>query len=294
VTRQRSTTVSVVVPTYDRADAVRGCVQALGSLDYPTDAVEVVVIDDASPHPVELAGIEAPCSVRVLRVERNGGPAAARNLGAREATGDVVAFTDDDCRPEPAWLGALVGALDAEPDALAGGRTVNALEENPFAEASQDLVSYLYDAAPGGRSLLPFFTSNNFAVRRDRFHSLGGFDETFRFTAAEDRDLSERWAAEIGPLRFVPEARVRHHHDLSLRTFLRQHYVYGRGAVHLARRRLLRGRSRPWPEPPGFYLRMLAHAFRGRPLVEGVTLSGLVGLAQLSGATGVVVEKLRG
>lgn len=285
--------VSVVVPTYARPGPIAECVTSLRALDYPPDRLEILVVDDGSPTPVSVppGSVGAP-TVRVIR-QPNGGPARARNRGAAEARGSVLAFTDDDCRPAPGWARALVEALAEEPEALVGGHTSNGLEGNLLAEASQLLVDYLYDSFARARELQPFFTSNNIAVSSAAYRQMGGFDETFRFNAGEDRDFGERWVREIGPLRFVPEARVLHYHDLGLWSFVRQHHTYGRGGAHLARRRRDRGEPPPGIEPWGFYGRMLAFPFRGRGWSRGLLLSALMGVSQVATFSGIVRELVR-
>lgn len=209
------------------------------ALDYPTTSLQIIVVDDGGPDP-DLAGLGAGPELTVLQ-QSNQGPAAARNRGAREPAGEILAFTDDDCCPRPDWLDHLVGALSAEPTAMAGGSTVNGLAGNIWAQASQDLVDFLYEAFDTSRSLRPFMTTNNLAVRRDLFLDIGGFDSGFPRPAAEDRDLSERWVERVGRLRMIPDAVVEHFHALTAWSFVRQHHGYGRGAVQLARRRRLRG-----------------------------------------------------
>ncbi len=292
--RQDWPSVSVVIPTFGRQEALHACLRALAGLDYPRERLEIVVVDDGSPMPVEPPRDEhcRELAVRVIR-QGNRGPACARNLGAERASGQILAFTDDDCAPRAGWLKTLVAALDAEPRALVGGITRNALGENLFAEASQELVGFLYGYFPEADALLPFFTSNNIAMSRELFRGLGGFDESFRFSAAEDRDLSERWAAQVGPLRFVPEAVLDHRHHMGPGRFLRQHHLYGRGAVHLARRRQSRGQPIPRPEPISFYIRMLRHPFKRHGRMRGLALAALVAVAQLANLTGIAREILR-
>jgi len=224
--------------------------------------------------------------------QQNQGPATARNRGAREAGGEILAFTDDDCRPRPDWLRRLVATLVEEPAAMAGGRVANGLTGNLWAQASQDLISYLYQAFSTSTSLRPFFTTNNVAIRRDPFLAIGGFDVGFPLPAAEDRDLSERWARDVGPLRFVEDAVVDHFHRLDGWSFARQHHGYGRGAVQLARRRRTRGAGVPAPEPLSFYLRMAAYPFRQDPGLRGLFVSGLVVGSQLCGLTGMAREAI--
>lgn len=281
---------SVIVPTYDRPEALVRCVGALREQDYAPDRFEIVVVDDGSPTPVVVERGDEPPRVTVVR-QANAGPATARNEGVRRARGDILAFTDDDCLPRPAWLRHLVEALEREPDALVGGTTVNGLASNRWSQASQDLVSFLYTSFASSRRLRRFFTSNNLAATRACFEAIGGFDETFASSAAEDRDLSERWVGR-GPLRTVEEAVVDHHHRLRASSFARQHFNYGRGAVHLNRRRRLRGAPPTIPEPLSFYARMLAYPIQSHGALRGAAISLLVGTSQVITVAGMVAEWL--
>lgn len=283
--------VSVVVPTHGRPGQIRRCVDSLMRLDYPGTSLQIVVVDDGGPRPM-LDGLDVGPDLRVIP-QHNLGPAAARNRGAREAEGEILAFTDDDCRPRPDWLRQFVRALAEEPAAMVGGRTLNGLEQNIWAQASQELISFLYDAFATSHSLRPFFTTNNLAVAREKFLDIGGFDEGFPLPAAEDRDLSERWAVNVGPLRYVKDAVVDHFHSLDAWSFIRQHHGYGRGAVQLAERRQARGHGVPAPEPITFYARMVAYPYRRNPGPRGLVASGLVAGSQLIGLTGMAREALR-
>lgn len=113
-------TVTVVVPTYDDK-GLTACLEALVALQPPPGwEVDVVVVDNASavsPAPL----VQAQPGMRCLYEGRRGSY-AARNTGIAAGRGEVFAFTDADCRPEPTWLSAAVARLEAEPDlaALAG------------------------------------------------------------------------------------------------------------------------------------------------------------------------------
>jgi GT2 family glycosyltransferase len=278
----------VVVPTHGRPGQVRRCVDSLLRLEYPCTALQIVVVDDGGPRP-DLEGLDAGPELVVI-AQHNLGPAAARNRGAREAGGEILAFTDDDCRPRPDWLRHLVRALSEEPRAMAGGRTQNGLAGNIWA---QELISFLYDAFATSRWLQPFFTTNNLAVEREKFLAIGGFDSGFPLPAAEDRDLCERWVTDVGPLRYVKDAVVDHFHQMDAWSFIRQHHGYGRGAVQLAKRRRARGHGVPLPEPITFYARMIAYPYRESPGLRGLLASGLVAGSQVCGLTGMARETVR-
>jgi GT2 family glycosyltransferase len=278
---------TVVVPTYGRARQLGDCLAALAAQDYPRDRFEVVVADDGSPQPPReaLAPVRDALDVRLLAAPHRG-PAAARNLGAGAARGELLAFTDDDCRPTPGWLRALADRLRAEPRAAVGGRVRNGLAGNRFSAGSQLLVDFLYhhwNERPEGPLL---FTSNNLAMRADLFSDVGGFDASFPLPAAEDREFCDRWRARDLPLAYAPEAVVDHYHELDARRFWLQHFRYGVGARHFHRLRAARGAEHQGMEGPGFYFGMLAFPFSRAPVAEAAALSALFALAQVANAAG--------
>jgi len=278
---------TVVVPTYGRARQLGDCLAALAALDYPRDRFEVVVADDGSPQPPREAveRLRDAIDVRLLAAPHRG-PAAARNLGAAAARGELLAFTDDDCRPTPGWLRALAARLHAQPRAAVGGRVRNGLAGSRFSAGSQLLVDFLYhhwNERPDGPVL---FTSNNLALRADLFREVGGFDASFPLPAAEDREFCDRWRGGGFPFCYAPEAVVDHYHELDARRFWHQHFRYGVGARHFHRVRAARGAGRLGIEGPRFYLAMLAFPFSKAPAFEAAGLSALFVLAQVANAAG--------
>ena len=283
--------VSVVVPAFRRPERLRTCLAALAAQDLPADRLEVVVVDDGSPEPLAPTAreVEDRLRVRVLR-QQNAGPAAARNAGAATATGDLLAFTDDDCEPAPSWASELAAAHAREPGALLGGDVVNALPDDLFAEASQELVSFLYDWY-GEERAGGFFASNNLALPRTAYEELGGFDTTFPRPGGEDRELCERWTRSGRPLRRVPTALVHHSHRMGLRGYVRQHVNYGRGAWDLRARRVAQTGAGMEVEPPRFYASLVGYPFgRSRPQ-RAVPLSAALCLSQVANVAGFVLQR---
>lgn len=283
--------ISVVVPTRDRPQRLARCLAAL-SVQRPVVEFEVVVVDDGSEtdlRPV-VDGFADRLDVRLL-VQPHRGPAAARNLGARRADGDLLAFTDDDCAPDPGWLAALARSASENPGAGLGGHTLNDLVDDPYASAGQILVDHLYGWFNGGRSPTPLYTSNNIAFPTHGFRSIGGFDEGFRLAAGEDRDLCFRWARDGLPLVEVPDAVVRHAHALDLPGYWRQQFRYGRGAYRFHELREDENGSRVRVEPIEFYVRLVS-----RPFAEGRSspwrLAALLALSQIANACGYFTERL--
>jgi GT2 family glycosyltransferase len=225
---------TIVIPTRRRPRLLAECLRSIAEADYPSDRLEVIVVDDGGGGAeTALAGMRGRLELSVLRCQ-GVGPAAARNAGAERAGGEVVAFTDDDCRASPGWLRALVDALGKAPRQAAGGYTVNALPSYRWSTASQRIIDLVYAYYNANPSRATFLTTNNLAVPAAAFHDVGGFDADFR--TAEDRDFCRRWLARGLELAYVPEALVLHAHALTLKAFVRQHFDYGRGAFRFHRR----------------------------------------------------------
>lgn len=233
--------ISVIVPTRERPAQLAGCLQALAGLDFEHDDYEVIVIDDGGTEPLHpwLHLYFDRLHLTVVRQPRTG-PGGARNAGARLARGDLLAFTDDDCRPAPDWLRELAAEHGRSPDRLIGGRTVNGLDDNPYATTSQTIIEVAYAHYNRDPDDARFFAANNMAVPAALFRQIGGFDDTFR-VASEDRELCDRWLHRGHKMSYAPRAVVCHGHDLNLRRFCRQHFGYGRGARQFHQVRARRG-----------------------------------------------------
>jgi glycosyltransferase involved in cell wall biosynthesis len=209
--------ISVVVPTRDRPAALARCLAALARQRGPQE-IEIVVVDDGG-------GAVAP-GARIVR-GAGAGPAAARNLGARTARGDVVCFTDDDCVPALDWAQRLAAACAG--GGAAAGTTLADPAAGPAATAAQLLTNTLMLSTRDGTTVR-FAPSCNLACRADTLRALP-FDESFALAAGEDREWCARLVASGAPLRHVPAATVVHRPQLGLRGLVRQQVRYGRGAV---------------------------------------------------------------
>lgn len=283
---------SIIIPTYRRPQSALACLESLLELDYPGELFEVVLVEDGEgPEPLrdeDLERFREPLRLKVIRQE-NAGPAAARNRGAEEATGTYLAFTDDDCRPNPDWLRKLAEQFELTPDAVVGGQTKNGIARRVCSEASQILLDYIvgYFLAKGH----PFFASNNFALSREGFLRVGGFDRKFAGAGGEDREFCARCVRQGLEFEFVSEAVIVHLHDLSLRRFLRQHFNYGRGALVYHASLAGQDGERVELEPLRFYWDLIRYPQR-LPKEQRVRFgSTLMFLSQVSNVLGYFVER---
>lgn len=284
--------ISIIIPTYNRPRALARCLASLDSVDYPRERFDVVVVDDGSNSSLrDIIAKYSTCYRLYYLRQHNQGPATARNAGAEYAQGEFLAFIDDDCVMEPAWLREMARATAMSVDSLFGGHTTNALKTNIYSSASQTLVDFLYGYFLVRKSPLRFFTSNNLMMRRKPFLEIGGFHGGFPLAAAEDRELSFRWISRGGDLQFVPDAIVLHHHDMGFRSYLRQHFNYGRGALHFRRVVGNRASGGIFPQSLNFYYALLKFPVVDRRIpVHGLT--GLLILSQLANCMGVLWEFL--
>jgi glycosyltransferase involved in cell wall biosynthesis len=172
---------SIVVPTYQRPDLLTRCLAAVVAQDFDPAGYEIIVADNAeSAETNSLVANWAKRAVSALHyvpAAHARGPAAARNAGWQAAQGNVIAFTDDDCVPEPRWLQAGLAALQ-DGFASAGGRI-----HVPLSPWPTD-----YERNEAGLERAEFATANCFC-RRDVLSAVGGFDTRFTMAWREDSDF---------------------------------------------------------------------------------------------------------
>ena len=216
--------VTIVVPTRDRPEQLRSCLEALAVS--PVEGLEIIVVDDGSARRLETAAVAASVGAVLVRLGGHG-PAAARNAGARAATGDVVLFVDDDCIPSPGWASELAAIVSREARLVVAGRVRVPADAGVWLRASEALAG----AAETGLRLL---RTNNLGCRRSLLLEVP-FDERFRSAAGEDRDWCVRVAGTGATLVRDPAATVEHRARLDARGFFAQQLRYGRAVRQLQR-----------------------------------------------------------
>jgi O-antigen biosynthesis protein len=213
--------VSVVVASYNGGRTLRACLESLSKLNYPN--YEVILVDDGSTDGSPQIAAQFP-NIRYIRQE-NWGLSYARNAGILAATGDIVAFTDSDCRADEDWIYYLVGDL-LKTDAVAiGGPNYLPPEDNWIAAA--------VSASPGTpcHVLLDDRTAEhipgcNMAFWKWALEAIGGFDPIFR-KAGDDVDVCWRLMQRGYKIAFSPAAFVWHYRRCTARAYLNQQSGYG-------------------------------------------------------------------
>ncbi len=256
--------LSLVIPTHNRKDVLCHCLAAATNQDYPD--YEVIVVDDGSTDSTgEMVQREFP-QVRYLRQEPNRGPAAARNRGIEIATGEVVAFTDDDCLLPPDFLSRLMDGYRRYPEVAGVGGYLEAskevLQRNPFARYEAYVTHRVYRAGPEeylGGFECPAGGTNSMSYCRRVLREVGGFDESFPYAAGEDADLKWRVVQQGYRLLYIP-VKVVHLQPYTFRHFWRQNRRHGQGAIYFERKY----RGRP-PSTARLALRLAARIARWFP-----------------------------
>ena len=193
--------ISVVMATRNRATRLPRVFECLAAQDIDVP-FELVIVDDASDDDtwlmLEKLAESAAFAVRSIHRDTCGGPGGARNSGWREARAPLVAFTDDDCEPQPEWLATLYRAL-ADAD-LVQGRTL----PNPAQLERHGAFGRTLSVTEEG-----LYPTCNMGYRRSVLDEAGGFNERYRMSA-EDTDLAWRSREAGARSAWAPDALVYH------------------------------------------------------------------------------------
>lgn len=200
--------ISVIVPAYNAESTLSACLSALTKQTVPMSEYEIIVVDDGSTDKTPELAQQFP--IKYFR-EENQGPAMARNLGAQNAQGEIILFTDSDCIPEPDWIEKMLVPFKTDPNVV-GVKGVYLTQQKQlaarfaqveFEERYERLKRYQY---------IDFVDSYSAGFRRDIFLSVGGFDLRFAVANNEDVELSYKLAQQKYKMVFQPEAKVSHLH----------------------------------------------------------------------------------
>jgi mycofactocin glycosyltransferase len=268
---------SIIIAVRNRPAEIDACLKSLKQLEYPADKLEIIVVDDASSDSTRGAIQRYP--VCLISLKQHKKASFCRNLGARQAKGEILAFIDSDCMADPAWLKQLLPAFDDPQIAAVGGRVdayydKKSLDRYEKAKSSLMVSSYAKRSDPGDAFF--YVPACNFLVRRNIFLEVGGFNE--QLTVGEDVDLCWRLQKKQYDLEFLPEGSVYHKHRNQLGPFCKRRFDYGTSEPLL--QKLHQDRVKQFLIPPaaaGFWALLILWAFTEQSLFGG--LAGLVAIA---------------
>ncbi len=213
--------VSVVIPAYNCEGTIKKTLQSVFAQTYPS--INVIVVDDGSTD--KTAQIIQSFNGVTYFYQKNAGPAAARNHGAKESKDEIVFFTDSDCVPAQDWIEKGVKPFQEERVVVVAGSYGIVNEENILARCIHKEILYRH------HHLMPrypkVFGSYNFGVRKKVFEEVGGFNESYRYASGEDNDLSYKILEAGYKIYFEKEALVNHFHPTHIIKYLQEQYRHG-------------------------------------------------------------------
>lgn len=244
--------VSVIVPVRNEERLIADCLQSLLHQDYPKDRLEIIAVDNDSKDRSRSVIRQFPVQ---YVFEKTRGAAAARNAGARAASGNLLAFTDSDCIAPPNWVRGLVHALaEAEADASGGDCAASSpsslIEDYHDFRGTYSQAGFFSSSSPS----LPWLLTGNLMVRRNVFEEVGGFEETL-FMATEDIDFSWKIVRSGGRLAHCPWIKVLHQEPPSLVPLYLKNFRSGLGTFLVNRRHGFR----PAPNAPHLLDKLKGH-----------------------------------
>lgn len=229
--------LSVIIPSFNTPENhLTKLYETLINQDFQD--FEVIISDDCSNF--DFYHIIKDSRFKIVKTDKNGGPAKARNLGAENATSDRLFFTDSDCSFPKDTLSQVMKGLES--DEIVMGNTVTQTE-TVFGKA----VAYL--GFPGGgnigfenvwhvdeRGYTDSISSCNLAIRKDIFQKNGMFDTSFPVPGGEDTYFAKKTIAQNGKIRYNRYQTVFHVERGSFRSFLKWQITRGRGNFHIKRK----------------------------------------------------------
>ena len=218
--------VSVIVPVRNRAEEIASCLESLLRLRYPSEKLDLIVVDDASED--RTPQIVSGFPVHLLSMSKRSQASCCRNMGAQQAKGEILAFIDSDCQADALWLRELVPAFRESGVGVVGGlvdsffqakavdryeKVKSSLHMGPWFKRSEETNRFFY------------VPSCNLLTRKELFLKLGGFRADLH--VGEDVDYCWRVQDRGYEVDYRPRGRVFHRHRNTLGGFCSRRFDYG-------------------------------------------------------------------
>lgn len=284
--------ISVIIPLYNGATTIADVLAALAS-QRTSHQFETIVVDDQSDD----GGDALVCPPNLLLYQKNAGPAAARNHGAKVAKGDLLLFLDSDCTPALNWVEDMAHAIETTGfDAVMG--TLVAANDGVVPRLVQLEIEDRYRGMAAASEGVDFIAAPSCGVKREVFTQLGGFDERLR--QAEDVEFAYRLTGAGHKIAFVQGAPVAHAHQTTWRAFLKTKYIRAVGRLRVFTLFPQKRRQDSWT-PLSFKLQFVAVVLAVPTLLLALFLGSfwwavtgvLLGVAILLGAPLVIATAQR-
>lgn len=236
--------VSVIIPTYNRKEELRGLFDYLDKQTLPSRLFEIIVVDDGSTDDTTAYLknlIEKGKDNPLFCYQQNQGPGAARNRGMAMSRANIFAFIDTDCRPLPSWLEELIRPFSDKQVGAVGGAEEYMPEDSVLGQAIHFCMTSPLTTGglrgKSGRKLANYYPRTfNMAISREAFNRAGGFRPFGHGPIyGEDIELSFRIKEAGFSLLYNEGAKVHHRRRVTVRQFFNQLLKMGEARVTLAR-----------------------------------------------------------
>lgn len=218
--------LSIIIPVYNAEKTIELCLNSLINQNYDKESYEIICVNDGSTDGTLdiLNGYRERSNIRIFSQE-NSGPAKARNVGAREAVGEVILFTDSDCELDKEWISEMVRPFeDSSVNGVQGAYKTRQNGIIPIYEQINIENSYKYFKT---HSRLDTIGTYSAAYPRKLFIELGGFNENYKIACGEDFEFSYKLARKGYKSVFNEKAVCYHHHPDKLLRYMIVKYQRG-------------------------------------------------------------------
>jgi mycofactocin system glycosyltransferase len=267
--------VSVIVPVRNREKDLARCLRSLSGLRYPAHRLEIIVVDDASSDGSLRVAAQFPVQTLAVRTRRQA--AACRNLAARQAKGEILAFMDSDCVADPLWLHELLPTFRDPAVGAVGGLVDSYFEEkglDRYEKVKSSLQVSTWHKRSSERERHFYVPSCNLLIRREVFLELGGFREDLY--VGEDVDLCWRLQKLGKAVEYKPVGKIYHKHRNHWWPFCRRRFQYGTSEPVLQQLHPDRAKQLLLPLPEfSFWLCLAASAYFASLPLLGVAVAAL-------------------
>jgi len=233
--------LSIVIPTYNRLDALKKVLESLRTQSLAHDRFEVILVDDGSTDGTGdwITRADFPFAF-TYRKQANAGPARARNVGIHLAGAPRIAFFGDDTTLERDCLSIHAGEFEPVEGLAVLGFTDWPRDMNvtPFMDYINRFgLQFGYDIIPDPENVpFNFFYTSNVSLPSQPIRNANGFDESFPFAAWEDIECAYRMMQSGLKMVYRPKAVCRHHHPTTMKSFTVRQYKSGIAAATMAER----------------------------------------------------------
>jgi len=222
--------VSVIIPAYNAENVIDKCLSSLLKQNYPKKSYEIIVVDDGSTDSTKEI-VKKFKKVKLIE-QKHKGPAAARNLGAKHAKGDILLFIDADCIPSKNWIKYMVEPFKNKEIVAVQGTYKTLNKESLIARFAGYEIEERHEKMKK-QKYIDFVGTFSAGYRKDIFLKFNGFDENFPEASGEDAELSFRISKAGYKIVFQPKAFVFHRHPDTLFKFLKRKFSHAYWRIYL-------------------------------------------------------------